>query len=73
MNGAAHIWHRLMHWGWDVGLCKRLFLQSFDSDTAIAAMNSKWSADKQRVIVAMAGSDAAARLRFGTSPFILRT
>jgi hypothetical protein len=72
-NGPAYIWHRMMHWGWDKGSCKRLFLLSFDSDTAIAAMNSVWNAKRQRIITVASGSDAASRLRFGTSPFILRT
>jgi hypothetical protein len=72
-NGSAYIWHRMMHWGWDKGSCKRLFLLSFDSATATAAMNSTWNAKRQKVISVGTGSDAAARLRFGTSPFILRT
>lgn len=72
-NGPAYIWHRMMHWGWDKGSCKRLFLLSFDSTTATTAMNSQWSAARQKVISVGAGSDAASRLRFGTSPFILRT
>lgn len=72
-NGPAYIWHRMMHWGWDKGSCKRLFLLSFDSSTATAAMNSTWNAKRQKVITVGTGSDAASRLRFGTSPFILRT
>ena len=73
LNGPAYIWHRMMHWGWDKGCCKHLMLLSFNSETAIAAMNSQWSAARQKVISVGKGSDAASRLRFGTSPFILRT
>jgi hypothetical protein len=72
-NGPAYIWHRMMHWGWDKGSCKRLFLASFDSEMAIAAMNSVWNAKHQKIISVASGSDAATRLHFGTSPFILRT
>ena len=35
-------------------------------------MNSKWSAKKQQVIEIAFGSEAAARLKFGTSPFVLK-
>jgi hypothetical protein len=40
---------------------------------AIAAMNSVWNAKHQKIISVASGSDAATRLHFGTSPFILRT
>lgn len=62
-----------MHWGWDKGFCKHLFLLSFDSETATAAMNLQWSAVQQKVISVGTCSDAASRLCFSTSPFILRT
>ena len=44
-----------------------------DSDTCITAMNSKWSAKTQKVVEIAFGSDAAARLKFGESPFVLKT
>ena len=71
-NLAAYLWHRCLHWGWDEHSLKRLFQSSFDSDTAVSAMNSKWNACKQKVIEVAVGSEAAAMLKFGSSPFVLQ-
>jgi hypothetical protein len=70
-QGAAMMWHQCRKWGWQQGPLKRLFLASFDSTTAIGAMNSKWSAKKNRAIEIAVSSEAAAFLNFGNSPFIL--
>jgi hypothetical protein len=40
-QGSAMMWHQCRKWGWQQGPLKRLFLASFDSSTAISAMNSK--------------------------------
>lgn len=72
-NAAAYIWHRCKDWGWDMSTVRRLFRYSFDSVTAVNAMNSKWNKKKQRAVSVTAGSDAATRLSLGASPFILRT
>jgi hypothetical protein len=70
-QGTALIWHQCRKWGWQQGPLKRLFLASFDSSTAISAMNSKWSAKKNRAIEISMSAEASAFLNFGNSPFIL--
>jgi hypothetical protein len=54
-----------------MGSVKRLFDNTFTSDTSIRAQNSQWSKAKNKVIEVVSGTDADARLNFGTSPFIL--
>ena len=71
-NLPGYIWHRCDQWGWDLSTLSRLFRLSMDSDTAVSAMNSRWSAKKQRVIEVAMGSEAAKMLNFGKSPFILK-
>jgi hypothetical protein len=70
-NLTGYMWHRALQWGWDEGCLRRLFTKALDSSDAISAMNSKWSARKESVIEVATGSEAAARLNFGTSQFIL--
>lgn len=70
---GSYLWHRLRLWGWETKSMKRLFEGSFDSDTAIAAMNSKWNEKKKKVIEVAIGSEAAQFMKFGSSPFILAT
>jgi hypothetical protein len=70
-NLTGYMWHRALQWGWDEGCLRRLFTKALDSNAAIAAMNSKWSAKRETVIEVATGSEAAARLNFGTSQFIL--
>jgi hypothetical protein len=67
----SYIWHTCYRWGWDMGSVKRLFDNSFTSDTSIRAQNSQWSKAKNKVVEVVSGTDADARLSFGTSPFIL--
>lgn len=71
-QGPALIWHRCRKWGWQPGPMKRLFNASFDSSTAISAMNSKWSEKKNCAIEISISAEAAAFLNFGNSPFILQ-
>ena len=70
---GSYLWHRLRLWGWETKSMKRLFEGSFDSDAAVAAMNSKWNGKKKKVIEVAIGSEAAQLMKFGSSPFILAT
>jgi hypothetical protein len=70
-NLTSYMWHRALQWGWDEGCLRRLFTKALDSNAAVSAMNSKWSATRETVIEVATGSEAAARLNFGTSQFIL--
>lgn len=71
-QGAAFLWHRCMLWGWEKKATKDLFMKSFDSTTAISAMNSKWSEKKGCAVEIEMSPEAAAFLNFGSSPFILK-
>jgi hypothetical protein len=67
----SYIWHTCYRWGWDMSSVKRLFDNTFTSDISIRAQNSQWSKAKNKVIEVVSGTEADARLNFGTSPFIL--
>jgi hypothetical protein len=67
----ATIWHTLRRWGWDEGCCRRLFNASFDSETAAAAMSSKFNPTTQKVVQVDMSTQSAAHSAFGQSPFIL--
>jgi hypothetical protein len=67
----SYIWHTCYRWGWDMSSVKRLFDNTFTSDVSIRAQNSQWSKAKNKVIEVVSGTEADARLNFGTSPFIL--
>ena len=51
---------------------KRLFLASFTSDTAIAAMNSKWCKRRNCAVEIEMSAEVASMLNFGNSPYILK-
>eukprot|EP00956_Cyclotella_meneghiniana_P008014 scaffold10676_cov49-Cyclotella_meneghiniana.AAC.5 len=70
-QGAAYLWHKCMQWGWSEKETKELFQKSFDSNTAISAMNSKWSDKKGCAVEIELSPEAAAFLNFGSNPYIL--
>ena len=51
---------------------KKLFMKSFDSTTAVSAMNSKWSDKKGCAVKIEMSPKAAAFLNLGSSPFIVK-
>ena len=70
-QGAAYLWHKCMQWGWSQKETRDLFQKSFDSNTAISAMNSKWSDKKGCAVEIELSPEAAAFLNFGSNPYIL--
>eukprot|EP00956_Cyclotella_meneghiniana_P022760 scaffold43409_cov41-Cyclotella_meneghiniana.AAC.9 len=70
-QGAAFLWHKCMQWGWSQKETKDLCQKSFDSNTAISTMNSKWSDKKGCAVEIELSPEAAAFLNFGSNPYIL--